>query len=98
MAYVLKNNAGAYAETPQQVTQLVSQWLEPDNPALQIMSKNAAKLARPDASLSIAGEICGLIPAGRPIHAKYISPAKHRLPNRLRFTNRYSGLSLRRRS
>lgn len=70
--YVLEHQAGAYAETPGKIAQMVSRWMDPHNSLLQQMAHNAASLARPDASLTIAQEICGLIQdryqvyAGRP--------------------------------
>jgi 1,2-diacylglycerol 3-beta-galactosyltransferase len=69
VAYVLKNNAGAYAETPAEIAQLAARWLEPENTTLPTMAANAARLARPQASLEIARQICGLIPRRETVYA-----------------------------
>ena len=59
--YVQKHNAGAYAEEPEQIARLVQTWLDPQNNALSQMSANAARLARPNAALDIANEVCHLL-------------------------------------
>lgn len=61
VTYVLDHKAGTYAETPEAIAELVSIWLAPDNDLLQIMACNAARLAKPKASLAIAEKICCLI-------------------------------------
>lgn len=58
--YVLENKAGAYAVEPAEIAALVQEWLAPDNETLPRMKQNAARLARPYASLEIARHICGL--------------------------------------
>lgn len=57
--YVLDNAAGAYAEDPLEIAELAAAWLEPDNEVLAHMQENAARLARPQASLEIARLLCG---------------------------------------
>lgn len=57
--YVLENEAGAYAEDPAEIAQLIDNWLRPDNALLSQMKQNAARLARPQASLEIAQLLCG---------------------------------------
>jgi 1,2-diacylglycerol 3-beta-galactosyltransferase len=57
--YVLDNKAGAYAEEPAEIANLVDTWLHPHNDLLTQMKQNAAQLARPQASLEIARLICG---------------------------------------
>lgn len=58
--YVLENDAGAYAEEPEDIAALVQTWLTPGNETLPRMMQNAAQLARPNASLEIARLICGV--------------------------------------
>lgn len=58
--YVLENEAGAYAEEPAEIAALVVNWLQPDNDRLAQMKQNAARLARPQASLEIARLLCGI--------------------------------------
>jgi 1,2-diacylglycerol 3-beta-galactosyltransferase len=58
--YVLENEAGAYAEEPVEIARLVETWLRPDNDLLAQMKQNAARLARPHASLEIARLLCGV--------------------------------------
>ncbi|MCB9419340.1 MAG: glycosyltransferase [Ardenticatenaceae bacterium] len=57
--YVLENNAGAYAEEPVEIARLINDWLHPQNDLLEQMKQNAARLARPQASLEIARLLCG---------------------------------------
>jgi 1,2-diacylglycerol 3-beta-galactosyltransferase len=66
VAYVQQNNAGAYADTPEKIAALVTDWLAPDNPRLAELSANAAALARPTASLDIARKIGEMVESGQP--------------------------------
>jgi 1,2-diacylglycerol 3-beta-galactosyltransferase len=59
--YVQENNAGVYLPEPQAVANTVVDWLQPDNPGLTQMSENAARLARPEAVLTIARRIYGIV-------------------------------------
>jgi len=61
VTYVQKHQAGAYAETPQEIAKLVLSWMDPQNSTLQEMAQNAARLAKPEASLTIANRVCSLI-------------------------------------
>lgn len=61
VAYVQEHQAGVLAEAPQDIARLVQEWMDPDNSVLQQMARNAAKLARPEAALTIAAQICNLI-------------------------------------
>lgn len=61
VTYVQEHRAGAYAETPQEIARLVLEWISPANNTLQEMAHNAARLARPQASLAIATKVCDLI-------------------------------------
>lgn len=56
--YVLENNAGAYAEEPGEIVRTICAWLKPGNRQLATMMANAARLARPNASLEIARILC----------------------------------------
>jgi len=51
--YVIKHNAGAYVTDPEKIATLLSEWLIPDNPKLAEMTRNAARLAYPEAALTI---------------------------------------------
>ncbi len=55
--YVLKHKAGAYVTEAQEIAALLSEWLTPNNPSLMEMTQNAARLARPEAALTIAERI-----------------------------------------
>lgn len=61
VAYVQDNEAGVYAQNPLDVARLICDWMTPGNPTLQQMSRNAARLARPQASLQIADELCQFV-------------------------------------
>ncbi len=56
--YVREHNAGAYAATTRGLTALARDWLDAGNPILQELTRNASCLARPNASLDIATDIC----------------------------------------
>jgi len=60
VVYVRENCAGAYAEDPRQIADLVAAWLTPPCDALQRMARQSAALARPDAALTIARRVCDL--------------------------------------
>jgi len=61
VAYVQENEAGVYVRRPLDVAQLICDWMTPGNDTLQHMSQNAARLARPQASLQIADELCHFV-------------------------------------
>lgn len=67
--YVLENDAGAFATDPQEIVRIVQDWLQPGNPHLKQMTANAARLARPNASLDIAR-----ILAGQPVSQPAFQP------------------------
>jgi 1,2-diacylglycerol 3-beta-galactosyltransferase len=58
VAYVQKNEAGVYTESPVEIAKQIRTWMNPDNPTLAKMTQNAACLARPWASLQIAADLC----------------------------------------
>ncbi len=58
VTYIQEHAAGAYAETPAAIAQVVQACLNPHNSTLSHMVKNAAWLARPQASLQIATDLC----------------------------------------
>jgi 1,2-diacylglycerol 3-beta-galactosyltransferase len=68
ITYVQTHDAGLYAPTAQAVAALVKQWLGPDNGRLAELAGNAARLARPQAALDIAAEICRLIQTDDLVH------------------------------
>ena len=55
--YVQEYNAGLYVPNPEAIADLLLEWLQPGNPVLSQMAGNAAKLAHPDAALTIARRI-----------------------------------------
>lgn len=59
--YVLEHKAGAYASDPAEIGCLIQQWLKPNNCQLRQMATNAAALARPQASLTIARRLHRLL-------------------------------------
>jgi hypothetical protein len=58
VAYVRDNRAGAYARTISGLVTVVRDWLDGADPRLPEFARNAAHLARPNASLDIASDIC----------------------------------------
>ncbi len=61
VCYVQQHNAGVYVPDPEEIADLLRDWLRPDNPALTQMAHNAAGLAQPEAALAIARRVYGLI-------------------------------------
>jgi 1,2-diacylglycerol 3-beta-galactosyltransferase len=61
VAYAQEHQAGAYAETPDEIASLVLNWMDPDDNTLYQMARNARKLAKPEAALAIASTVCSLI-------------------------------------
>lgn len=59
--YVQKYNAGVYLPDPEAIAREVVDWLKPGNPVLEQMAHNAARLARPEAALTIARRIYSLL-------------------------------------
>lgn len=57
VSYVVDNNAGIWAPTPEKVITAVSDLLAADPAQLQTMTENARALARPEAAREIAREI-----------------------------------------
>lgn len=57
VSYVVDNNAGIWAPTPERVIAAVSELLSAEAAQLQTMTENARALARPDAAREIAREI-----------------------------------------
>ena len=57
--YVVEHQAGVYQTNPDQIAALLGEWLRGDNPALVQMAHNAARLAHPEAALTIARHIYG---------------------------------------
>jgi len=54
IAYVVENGAGQVAEDPEEIARLLHEWLQPGNGELRRMAKNAARLAKPQATLEVA--------------------------------------------
>lgn len=56
--YVKINRAGTYARTSRGISTRVQEWVDGSSPILQELTRNASRLARPNASLDIASDIC----------------------------------------
>jgi 1,2-diacylglycerol 3-beta-galactosyltransferase len=54
VAWIEHNGAGAFAQEPERVATIVTQWLRPGNSALTHMSERAFAIARPHAATEIA--------------------------------------------
>jgi 1,2-diacylglycerol 3-beta-galactosyltransferase len=61
ISYVEAHRAGVYAEAPETIAGLASGWFSPGNSALAEMAGQAARLAHPQAALSIATHACELL-------------------------------------
>ena len=59
--YVQEYNAGVYLPDPEAIALEVADWLKPGNSIKGQMARNAARLARPEAALTIARRIYGLL-------------------------------------
>ena len=57
VTYVVENNAGAWAPKPEQVAEVLTQWLNESTVSLQERTKNAQRIARPDAVWDIVEEV-----------------------------------------
>jgi 1,2-diacylglycerol 3-beta-galactosyltransferase len=66
--YVLKHRAGAYAPDLTKIVSLLRKWLRPDVDTLIGMATNAAALARPQATLTIAQRLHSLLITGHARH------------------------------
>lgn len=55
--YVVDNGAGVFSKSPKETASLVAQWFGPKRDELKRMSKNALKLAQPDAVFNIVRDI-----------------------------------------
>ncbi len=61
VAYVVENGAGHLAEEPEEIANLLQEWLQPGNGELSRMARNARLLARPETTLEVArliAELC----------------------------------------
>jgi 1,2-diacylglycerol 3-beta-galactosyltransferase len=66
--YVLEHEAGAYAPTPDEIAHVVRAWLRPDAASAATLRRvvaNAAALARPEATLTIAQRLYALLQGAR---------------------------------
>ena len=61
VAYVKEYRAGAYARTAKGISRTVREWVDGSNPILQELTRNAACLARPNAAIDIASDICRFV-------------------------------------
>ncbi|MCD6291416.1 MAG: glycosyltransferase [Anaerolineae bacterium] len=72
--YVTENGVGAYAEDPEEIAQVVVDWLQAGNPDLQQMKERARRLARPGATLAIVDRLLQLV-SERKAEEEVVSPA-----------------------
>jgi 1,2-diacylglycerol 3-beta-galactosyltransferase len=61
VSYVVENGIGVYNPDPEQIAELVSQWLGTGRADLERMSQRARQLARPLAALEIVSEIASTL-------------------------------------
>jgi 1,2-diacylglycerol 3-beta-galactosyltransferase len=54
IAYVVENGVGQLAEEPEEIANLLEEWLQPGSKELSRMARNARRLARPKATLEVA--------------------------------------------
>lgn len=59
--YVVNNGAGRYSKNPKEIAKIVADWFGPKAQELQEMSRNALKLARPDAVFKIVHDLDELV-------------------------------------
>ncbi len=86
--YVVENNVGVFAPTPEAVSKAVSKWLAEGPDALQKRAERALALARPNAVFDIADEIWqyahfGPIPSNRRELWKEIRQTTHKITDTL---------------
>ena len=56
--YVQKKKAGAYSRSSRRIARLAQEWMGGSSAVFQELVGNANRLARPNASLDIASDIC----------------------------------------
>eukprot|EP01018_Ginkgo_biloba_P006726 Gb_01079 [translate_table: standard] len=59
--YVVDNGAGVFCKSPKEIANIVAQWFGPKAEELEAMSRNALKLAQPDAVFKIVHDLDDLI-------------------------------------
>jgi 1,2-diacylglycerol 3-beta-galactosyltransferase len=74
VSYVVENGIGAYNPAPEQIAELVGQWLGTGQAALERMSRKARQLARPLAALEIVDEIASMLAQPWPATAPSLVP------------------------
>ena len=57
MPYVVNNGAGVFTRSPKETAKIVSEWFSTKTDDLKRMSKNALKLAQPEAVFDIVRDI-----------------------------------------
>lgn len=60
IAYVVENGVGQFAKEPNEIAQLLQEWLRPGSGELSRIARNTRHLARPEATLEIASLIADL--------------------------------------
>jgi 1,2-diacylglycerol 3-beta-galactosyltransferase len=66
--YVLDHRAGAFATAPREIAAIAGEWLRPGNRDWERVVANAAALARPDATVTIARRLYGMLHLGPALH------------------------------
>lgn len=61
MPYVVENGCGKFSKSPKEIASIVAQWFGPKMEELKAMSRNALKLARPDAVFKIVQDLHELV-------------------------------------
>ncbi|KAJ8775406.1 hypothetical protein K2173_023171 [Erythroxylum novogranatense] len=59
--YVVENGCGKFSKSPKEIANIVGQWFGPKAEELKTMSRNALKMARPDAVFKIVHDLHELV-------------------------------------
>lgn len=65
--YVVDNGAGVFSKSPKETASLVARWFGPDRDELTKLSRNALKLAQPDAVFDIVKDMHELVQQNGPM-------------------------------
>jgi 1,2-diacylglycerol 3-beta-galactosyltransferase len=66
--YVLAHRAGAFATDPREIAAVAGEWLRPGSRDWERVVANAAALAHPDATVTIARRLYGMLHMGPALH------------------------------
>uniref|UniRef100_A0A1J3GLV1 Monogalactosyldiacylglycerol synthase 1, chloroplastic n=1 Tax=Noccaea caerulescens TaxID=107243 RepID=A0A1J3GLV1_NOCCA len=59
--YVVENGCGKFSKSPKEISKIVADWFGPESNELEVMSRNALRLARPDAVFKIVHDLHELV-------------------------------------